>query len=551
MLKSSLCLLLAGLSLSACTTTHLTSLKADPDQIGTRRGAPYNLQFTQYRIKLSRVVVSCGSELKMVNKAEITPALVDDGAHAYTIPLDSLTSSFKISELKVEYVNGRLSTVNASAEDRSAQTILAGVQGIGKVVTTLASGGVVGAAGSTEGCSDEVGLRLADVKDAKKEITRLKGVIDRLKVSILRLTAAWAAAGSNPANDGALRGEVKKLDAATLSLAAEEERLKQALAFLTYETTITWPGDSETFETTVPSEIPLAKFKPWYDVPALPSDADEQARAARADVIYKRFADPMKVWFSIARVGTYGLDPANPASVKDVDKGSAEDGLRFRPPANGRLLICQGKACKRDVNDDVVEELVGPVVQLGLIYYAPFKSPPFSNGTFEFALDDQGRLKKIGTARKNATAETIANLGKDLGGEFSTVFNALHKTPAEKAAEQLAALEAEKKLVDARAALDPNSPAKQLAALEMQKKLLDAQLALQGSPTYDLARLTAIAEAQKKYNDALLKLAPDANGSWKDQQLAIEAETAALKAEAARIEATIVLRDAKARLGMP
>lgn len=550
MLRSSLCLLAVGFALSGCTTTYLTSLKAEPGKAQTLRGAPYNLQFTQYKVKLSRIVVDCGSDMKLVNKAEINSALVDDGKHAYTIPLDSLTSDFKITDLKIEYVNGRLSTVNASAEDRTAQTILAGVQGIGKVVTTLASGGIVSAGGAVEGCSDEVLAKLTDVKDSKKAINQYKAEIDRLKVTILRLTAAWAASGSNPANDGSLRAAVQSLDAATLNMAAEEERLKQALAFLTYETTITWPEDSETFDSAKPNEVPLDKFKPWYDMPKLDGESEDDWKA-RGKAKYKSFADPMQVWLSIARVGTYGLDPTNLDSVKNVDVGSAEDGIRFRLPASGRLILCEQAACKRDANDKVVEEFAGPVVQLGMIYYAPFKSPAFTNSTFEFVLDDQGRPKKMGTGRKTAAAETMANLGKDLGGEFSTIFGALQKTPAEKAAEELAALDAEKKLVDARAALDPNSSAKQLAALEMQKKLLDAQVALQPAPTYELARLTVIAEAQRKYNEALLALEPNANSSWTDQQLAIEAETAKLKAEAARIEATIILRDAKTRLGMP
>lgn len=550
-MRSALALLLAGATgLSACTTTHLTSEKVTPGVVSTLRGAPYSLQFTQYAVKITRTVVDCGSDLKMVNKAEITPALVDDGAHTYVIPLDSLTSDFKISDLKVEYVNGRLSSVNAAAEDRTAQTILAAAQGVGKVVTTLASGGVVGAAGTVESCSDEAIAKLVDVRDAKKAIEKHKAEIDRSKVIVQRLTAAWVAAGSNPKDNGPLKKAVDALEAAALNLAAEEERLKQALGFLSYETTVTWPEHSNTFESGKPYEVPLDRFKTWYDMPRKPNEA-EQDWKDRIKAKYQSFADPMQVWLAIARVGTYGLDPANAAQAANVDSGVAEDGIRFRLPANGRLLVCQKAACKRDATDDVVKDHSGAVAQLGLIYYAPFKSPPFTNATFELQLDDQGRPKKMGTARKTAAAETIAGLGKDLAGEFSTVYGALHKTAAEKAAEELATLEMEKKLVDARAALDPNSSAKQLAALEMQKKLMDAQAALQPAPTYELARLTAIAEAQKKYDDAILALQPNANASWRDQQLAIEAETAKLKAEASRIEAQIILRDVKARLGTP
>ncbi|MDF2813546.1 MAG: hypothetical protein K0S56_4577 [Microvirga sp.] len=172
-----------------------------------------------------------------------------------------------------------------------------------------------------------------------------------------------------------------------------------------------------------------------------------------------------------------------------------------------------------------------------------------SSGAFEYSQDDQGRPKMIGVSRKTASAETAAGLFRDSAGELTKVYSVIHKTPVEKAAEELAALEAANKIADARAAADPSSPAPQLAALEMQKKRADARLALEPAPTYELARLTAIADAQRKYQDALRALEPASGADQAAQRAAIEAETALLTAEASRINAQIFLRDARARLG--
>jgi len=527
--------------LSGCTT-HLESVKAGPSAV-SRRGAPYMLQFTEYKVVLTRRVVDCGSELKVVNKAEVTSTLVDDGAHAYVIPFDSLRHPFKISDLKVTYTDGRLTSVNASSEDRTAQTVLAAAQGIGKVVLAASTGIAVGA-GGIEGCTDEVGVNLKAGKQAEADVASEKAAIDRLTSEVTRLTAAFAASGNSDAQRPALAKAVNLLDAARLRLTDAEARLKTANAFLSHVTTVTWPEDSLTFDSSKSYPIPRSAIEKWWDIPqgGLAEDVWEKRKQSKYDEI----ANPLQVWLAIARVGSYGRDPI---SKDGPDNGTPEDGIRFRLPANGKLLLCEKVACRRDASDVLTTEFAGPVQQLGHIFYAPFSSPAFSNGTFELTLDAQGRPTKMGIARTSSSAETIAGLARDSAGEFAKGYAAIDKTPAERAAEELASLESAKKIADARAASDPESPAKQLAALELQKKLADARLALDQAPTYELTRLTVIAEAQKKYNDALGALQPGVDADAVAQRAAIETDTSLLKAEAARIEAQIVLREARARLG--
>ncbi len=530
-----------AIALSGCTT-HLESVKAGPSA-ASRRGAPYMLQFTEYKVVLTRRVVDCGSELKVVNKAEVTPTLVDDGAHAYVIPFDSLTHPFRISDLTVGYTDGRLTSVNASSEDRTAQTVLAAAQGIGKVVLAASTGVAVGA-GGIEGCTDEVGVHLTARKQAESDVTAEKAAIDRLTSEVTRLTAAFAASGNSDAQRPALVKAVNQLDAARLRLSDAEARLKTANAFLSHVTTVTWPEDSLTFDSSKSYPIPRSAIEKWWDVPqgGMTADAWEMRKKNKYDEI----ANLLQVWLAIAKVGSYGRDPG---SKEEPDNGTPEDGIRFRLPANGKLLLCEKVACRRDASDVLTAEFAGPVQQLGHIFYAAFSSPAGSNGTFELTLDAQGRPTRMGVARKSSSAETIAGLARDGAGAFANGYSAIVKTPAERAAVELASLESAKKIADARAASDPASSARQLAALELKKKLADARLALDQAPTYELARLTVIAEAQKKYNDALTALQPGVDADAVAQRAAIETDTSLLKAEAARFEAQIVLREARAKLG--
>lgn len=534
----------AGALLLGGCTTHLESVKSDTST-ASRMGAPYMLRFTQYKIVLTRRVTDCGSRLKLVNKAEVTSELVDDGDHSYVVKLNSLNSPLKISDLKVQYTDGRFVAINVSTEDRTAQTVLAAAQGIGKIAVAATTGAAVGSEGSVERCTPEVIAQLKAKQLADTDIAREKAEVDRLKSEVSRHTAAFAASQNSDAQRPALTSAVNLLDAATIRLGDAEARLKTALAFLSDETKITWPKTSLILHDDKPVELSAQSIAKWWEITKGDSETDPEWQD-RKKLRYEEIAQPLKVWFAIDRVGSYGRDPVSQAPTDDA---GPEAGIRFRLPASGRLIVCQKAACTRTGNDDVVAEFAGPVQQLGHIYYASYSSPPMSSGAFEFSQDDQGRPKTIGVSRKTASAETAADLFRDGAGEFSKAYAEIYKTPAEKAAEELATLEMAKKIADARAAADPNSSAAQLAALEMQKKLADARAALETAPTYELARLTAIAEAQKKYQDALRALEPAAGADQAAQRAAIDAETALLKSEAARIEAQILLRDARARLG--
>jgi hypothetical protein len=540
-------ILFAGLTLSMGCTNHLKVARVDSNapSVSDRSGFPYMLQFTQYKIVLTRRVTGCDSDFTTAIKAEITPELVDDGDYTYVIKSDSLISPTKISDLKVEWENGHLKLINASAEDRTAQTVLSVVQGIGKVARIAAGGGMVGAGGTQEGCSDAVVSQLAAKKTAQSDVDEITSDMVDLVREVTRLKATYIESVGDTSIKRKLAAAVALVDGANARLADAQSRLQKALKFLTYEETIRWPERSDTFRTTTALQPPMAILEKWYDVPRGPGDRDDDAYTARKKAVYSKFLHQMSVHFVIEQVGTYGRLPANPAQADD---GRPRDGLRFRLPASGRFVVCEAKQCKGDDTENVVAVHPGKILQLGFIFYAPFSSPPFTNAAFEMAFDTTGTPTKAGISRKTASAETAAGLFKDVAGEAVSIYDVLNVTKAEEAAKRLAALETAKKLADAEAALDPNSPAKVLAALEFQGKLTAATAALVPSPTADLVRLTAIADAQKRYQDALTALAANPNSDRAAQQAAFEADAALLRAQASSLEAEILVRDARKRL---
>ncbi|MDF2813547.1 MAG: hypothetical protein K0S56_4578 [Microvirga sp.] len=325
------------------------------------------LRFTQYKIVLTRRVADCGSKLKIVNKAEITSSLVDDGDHTYVIKLNSLHSPFEISDLKIQYTDGKFVAVNASAEDRTAPTILAAVQGVGKIAIAAATGGAVAADGSVEKCTLEVRNQLTAKDLAEADITKEKAEVDRLKAEVTRLTAAFAAAQNSDAQRAPLVKAVNLLDAATIRLGGAEERLKTALAFLSATTTITWPKVSSVFSNDKPIVLSASAIANWWEITKADAETDDEL-AARKKERYTQIGAPLNVWLAIDRVGSYGRDPS---SKQEADTAGPRAGIRFRLPADGRLMVCQNAACARNEDDDVVTRVCRGGTAIGAYLASP------------------------------------------------------------------------------------------------------------------------------------------------------------------------------------
>ncbi|MFL6846357.1 MAG: hypothetical protein ACJ8ER_15940 [Allosphingosinicella sp.] len=538
------------LALGACTT-HLEVAKAGDDE-ASRSGWAYPLQFTQWNTTLKRRLASCDPEVKALIKADIVPATVDDGDHVYVISSTSLISPMKISDLQVAWEEGRLKSVNASAEDRTAQTVTAAVQGIGKLISVAAGPtmGIVSATGEhTQGpppdgprlmCREETIANLKIVDLTQDQVEAAGSAIAVATAEATRLKDELDQVGDDADIAAKLKAQIEKIASERKNLAAAQKKLDAALTFLTHEQLVTWPERSNINWTDEGNafDIPTAALRKWFvsvnfrnGQPEM--SGDRRVESPASDQQLRDVASEFRAFMRIERIGSYGQDPSRAMTTVDSvnDKASRKAGIRYRLPVRGRLVVCREQLCTSADRELVVAEAAGPVLQLGQVFYAPFSSPPLSNGTYAIAFDQYGRPVSAGVSRKTASAETAANMFRDVATEAATVAAEVHRTPLEQLQEQRAFVEEQKKLADAQAALNPTK-----------------------TPLQELQELRDLAQARKEYQDAVAALepaAPDPNADTRALQAGFEADAALLKAKADLIAAGIALRDLEAKRDGP
>lgn len=455
---------------SACTTS-LKIYRVDPMKPETRIGAPYPLLFTRYEIEVTRQVAGCGPELKALVKAEIkgiegTP----DPKQLFVLDLNSLASPVKTSEVKLEYLpNGAVSSLNASAEDRSAQIISNVVATAVKVVSIAAAAGAAPDGTPPEACSKKV-LEARTIMTTQTPIVEAAiQLVDSRTEEVKALNNKIASMGSNVDENTkvALGKAWDALAAAVNDLTDKKAILDKALKVITYVETIRWPdnGDMATGE----SQLIPAVLSGWGAV-----DTNPKA--------LKKFA----VFFNLVGVG---------AISRDLSKEDVVDpklGVPYRQPVLGRFTICSGSACGAD--NLPIAEKVSDVLQLGYAYYLPCESRAFTSISCTFAMTDAGQLKSMGTAQKAASAEGLSGAAKDTVTQIGSLQETLASAKTKKLEAQTAALKAQADYAAAAASLqsDPSKPDKdETAALKASTDLLNAKRA-------QLEAEAALTEAQIK-----------------------------------------------------
>lgn len=137
---------LAGALLASACTTTLKVHRIDPEQPSTFVGAPYPLMFTRFEVEVTRQVVACPpGEMTLLERVAIKSAdSAPDPKQLFAIDTNSLANALKTSEVKLVYLpSGAVSSLNATAEDRSVQVIANVVSaGVNLMKLTAAAGGL-------------------------------------------------------------------------------------------------------------------------------------------------------------------------------------------------------------------------------------------------------------------------------------------------------------------------------------------------------------------------------------------------------------------------
>jgi hypothetical protein len=442
---------------AGCATTYLRVTRVDPKDPATMVGVPYPLMFTRYQVEVTRQVTECGPELKVIVKAEVkVTEAAPDPKQLFVLDPNSLANAMKTSEVKLEYQpNGAVSSLNATAEDKTGTVISNIASSLFKVVSISAAAGAAPGA-SAEACSKAVLDARAAVAKHRPLVEAASKVVDGLTAELKALLAKVAASSGN-ADEATKKAVAAKYDSLTLAnedLKEKSETLARALKVVTHVETLTWPNDGDTDASEF--ALPQAVFKRWGAVDDNPTER-------------RKFAAQLR----LSPVGQHGR-----SSLAQTQTVMPELGVPYRLPVTAKLTVCAGQPCGPD--SATIAEKVGEVLQYGHVFYLPCESRTFTSIGCSFAMTEAGQLKSMGTVQKAAAAEGAAAALKDFTTQAGALQETLSTADTKKLQAKTALLKAEADYAAAVAALQPDvsKPDKdQTAILKAQTDLLNAQRA--------------------------------------------------------------------------
>ncbi len=443
---------------SACTTS-LTARRVESDS-ALQMGYPYRLKFTQYEITLTRRIADCGGSQRPDRKPkdpenpvdiQITAAFQEKAAfdpqEFYTIDPRELAGWFKTTDAKFEWYEDRsLKSANVTVQDHTAQVISNVVTGAAK----LASIGL--AAGGASKCNAEVLKALEKISEVKPKVEKAQATLDDATAALAQVVAKVAAMGSAVDNTTKrlLAKKMKEVETATAHLAAEKKVLERHLKVVSYVKKVSWPTNARD-RVSDPDEVPDTVLEGWGV-----SSSNETKKG-------------LAVIFTLAPVG------GSPAAPTDADSLPATvKGLPYREPVLTRLSVCTKAACKRgDPNEVSANE--GLVLQTGQVLVLPFEGRTFASMTSTAGFDKNGVLQSAGYAQTAAPAVGASEVFKNTVDQVAGVVDTAKGARTKQAQAELAELNAQKALADAKAAPNPDQAA--IKAFETQAALAKAELA--------------------------------------------------------------------------
>lgn len=454
-------------------------------------GVPYNLYYDRYSISVTYRIADC-DKLTLEVEPSVKEVIAEpDPDQSYVLNPNSLAGPLKTSTIALEYhPDGSLASINAKAEDRTAETVGAlAKSAVGLIKIFGAAGGEGTESTQPATCNDVTRLAFDAYAafTAKKgdkvggkpvesngELTEAKEAIDRAQVDFDAAKSKLDASGavvSEPVQTQ-FNNAFLSLQGAARRLAAAKARLAQLAKPISVTITTMWPDSgSQTYGTiAAPAELVAALGK-W-------SDGDSNPGAYG---LYFKLESTQPGGMG-ANVGPAQLNP------KALSRG-----LPYRSPARGELQIgLYTLVGNKVVPQEPVFQEIYMVRQLGRVFQLPCISKPFTSISCSLAFDAKGQLTKAGTDNTKAPLEGAAGLLGSLVESGGSAADSL-RAGAEKRAgaatkakqDELAELELDAKLTSARNAQKPDDDAaaqkaKEAKILEYETdlKLINARKAL-------------------------------------------------------------------------
>lgn len=513
-------------------------------------------------------------DVKAYVKAEVTSENIDDGDNMFIIDPESLSGRTKVSNLSLVWDKRRLASINASANDQTAEIVSSVASGVAKLaISSIAPISTVGVAKSDDPkkfveCNSTIALALKKAGEYEDNIDKLTFEISAISERILSLRKAlensdFTSSIECKASDNSdlrckLNKKIEELDKRNIDLGRDKKKLARVLKTITHEQTIRWPENSYTSMSMKenPIVIPARVLDKWV----VQSESKIDWNVSEEQRTTADFSKEFDVHLNIGKIGTYGVtdleayqllqDKLNNVSIgktESIDNAtlskvnsSAESlpkptGLRYRLPAAGYVTVCRRVQCSPTDKEYLVTSKREEIMQLGYIFHVPVVSESFSDKSFVMAFNEQGFPIKAEIKSLESAGENIANVFGNVVDEV-VAYRAVKaekieknkpKTALELIKEETELLVAQKALIDAENGLSPAGTA---------------------AMVLDLKAKTELAEVQQNYLEAVTKLEELLSVNkdiGKESQSVIKMDAFLLQAEVTQLEADSLINSSR------
>lgn len=464
------------LSLPACTANlGISQLNTTPTNV-IPNGVPYPLYFDQFKISATYQISNCEKFAIEVTPEVAEQIALPDPDQTYMIAPNSMAGLFRTSELTTEYhPDGSVSSINAKAEDRTAEAIASIGKGLAGIVKIAAAGGAPGGSKAPPAltCSEKAQKAFDAYKADDKNLKDAKDAL----TSAQERFATWLAKvdGVSQVIPKALQTDFDQaymgLQGATSNLAAAKRRHDKLAEAISFSHEFFWPesGSQISGDVVLPTELLKGKL-------------DKLISGSSGSI-----TQPI-LQLSISQNQTSPMWSASGA--KKLTPTELKAGIPYRSAAPGNLTISVvGKV------GDKPEELLSKRYtfrQMGRIMQLPCSVQTFGKTSCSLTFTDKGTLSKAGRTNEKAAGEAFGTMFSGLVDSAGGAAEATRarqdrqkKAEATSKKEQLDMLELDAKIAAAEKARDAAPPDSVLKALNEQilqidteRKLLEAERTL-------------------------------------------------------------------------
>jgi regulator of replication initiation timing len=488
---------------TGCTSLKVVEFDGSPE---SRRGIAYFLPFTQFDTTVTWAA-SCDKstkELSITPKVEAVQKTGPDPLGLYVIDYRSLSAFSKTSGVKVDiYDSGSIKSINASADDRTAELLSATLIAVGKVVKAVAVSG-----DDKVTCSADLIAALGTVETQKNSFEQKTGELKKATDALTALSARLTREGDSVTDTMRQQSsrQIGEVVALQLELDSLKADLTEALKAVTYVEKTVFPASSAESSSKSGLIIPNRVLKKW--VTENLGETEDQL-STRMQGLSKS----QSIWSEISTRPAFD-------GITSSSKGGADDGIRYRIAVPGELKFCLVTSCKSsevaeppnaksgepDIGVPVVDtpELVKSfpvrVLQRGTTFFLPFSSEAFTNGSLTATFSEGGIMTSAGYEQKRSQGEALASVAATLSVQIEAIVEnsrSREKTDLDRLRERVDLAKAQKDLADAEAALvqaDPDPIKDQIAALTSDTALKLAELANRNAEIALIAARSKLAE---------------------------------------------------------